>query len=65
MAKVVSSRLSGRPSCILHRVSPEDCRAEGDTQPINRGKIQLGRAYVREDTTLAMILKVNSQNLGL
>ena len=44
MAKVVSSHLSARPSCILQRVmglvSPEDRRG----------------ADVRDDTNLAMVL---------
>ena len=58
--KVVLSRILARPSCILHRVmglaSPVDRRSEGDARPMTRGRIQLGRADVRNDTTLAMVL---------
>ena len=58
MAKVVSSRISARSiCCILQRVmglvSPEDRSSKGGARPITRGRIQLGRAEVREDTTLA------------
>ena len=46
--------------CILKRVmgivSPEDRRSKGDTRTIARGRIQLGRVDVWEETTLAMIL---------
>ena len=60
MAKVVSSHISARPSCILQRVmglvTPEDRRSSGDTRPMTRGRIQLGRADVRDDTTSAMVL---------
>ena len=60
MAKDVSSRISTRPSCILQRVMglvwPEDCRSKGDVRPMTQGRIQLGRADVREETTLAVVL---------
>ena len=54
MAKVVSSCISARPSCILHQVMGLIHVAR--KRPITRGRIQLGRADVKEDTTLAMVL---------
>ena len=62
MAKVVSSCISARPCCILQRVhgvyiSPEDRRSRAIcTRLITGGGIQLGRADVKKDTTLAMVL---------
>ena len=52
MAKVVSSQISARPSCHLQRVMRSSC----DTRPMTRGRIRLGRADVRDDATLAMVL---------
>ena len=53
MTKVVSSRISDRPSCILQRVmglvSSEDHMSKGDTRRMTLGMIQLGKAGVRED----------------
>ena len=47
MDEVVSSRISARPSCILQR-------------GMNRGRLQLERADVRDNTTLAMTLSFSS-----
>ena len=56
MAKVVSSHISARPSCILQRVmsfvSPEDRRSKSDAGPMTGGIIQLRRAGVREETSI-------------
>ena len=37
-------------------LSPEDRRSKGDTRPMTRGRIQLERAGMREETALAMVL---------
>ena len=40
----------------MELVSPEDRRSKGDARPMTRGRIQLGRADVREVAALAMVL---------
>ena len=58
MANVVSSLTSALPNCILHRVmglaSPLEVRTLGDTRPMTLLRVQLGRADMRDDTTLAI-----------
>ena len=59
MNKVVPSRISARPSCIIQRVmslaSPEDRMSKGDTRDKTHDpRENTIRADVREDKTLAM-----------
>ena len=49
MTKVVSSLTSALSNCILPLL-----RSSGDTRPMSLWRIQLGRADIRDDTTLAM-----------